>query len=164
MNQSSLRDQAVAVTELLPRLARRLFRMDDDDPVMEMPVAQLRMCGILLDGPRTMSSLSKELGISLSAITQIAGRLEKSGLVERLTESHDRRVRCLQLTHLGSQIMATRKQKRVEGVLDVLARLSQQQREDVISSLRDLLSAGEDVKVGNSESELVSLFGCMQPK
>ena len=45
-----------------------------------------------------MSSLGRELGVSLSAITQIADRLERAGLVTRVAKGGDRRVRRLELT------------------------------------------------------------------
>ena len=45
----------------------------------ELPLAQLRVCGVLCDGPRPMSAVSRELGVSLSAMTQIADRLERAG-------------------------------------------------------------------------------------
>ena len=59
-------------------MMRQLFSADDH-LAAELPLAQLRVCGMLYDGPHPMSVLSRELGVSLSAMTQIADRLERAG-------------------------------------------------------------------------------------
>ena len=61
-----------------------------------------------------MSVLSRELGVSLSAMTQIADRLERARLVKRQFEGTDRRVRSLQLTSRGQKIMQAREEARVQ--------------------------------------------------
>src|SRR5215472_9587622 len=98
MNDESLISQAAKLECLLPKLMRRLFTLDPSHPANELPVAQLRVCVILQAGPRTVSAVSEELGISVSATTQIADRLERAGLVERVAERDDRRMKLLRLT------------------------------------------------------------------
>src|SRR5580704_18080599 len=93
-----LQEQALQLESLLPALNRKLFTLVPDHPSAEIPMAQLRTCSILQFGPRTMTSLSEELGISLSAMTQIADRMERAGLVERIMMREDRRQRLLQLS------------------------------------------------------------------
>jgi len=141
MNEGQLLEQAEAVASLLPRLMRALFVVDEGDPGMVLPVAQLRVCGILRDGPRTMSALSDELGISHSAITQIADRLERSGMVERVPETADRRAKSLRLTRHGAEIMGRRAERRRKRILEVLERLSPESRGALVSSMRALLEA-----------------------
>ena len=50
-----------------------------------------------------MSALSREFGVSLSAMTRIADRLERARLVKRVAEGGDRRIRHLQLTPRGEK-------------------------------------------------------------
>jgi hypothetical protein len=88
-----------------------------------------------------MSALSRELGVSLSALTQIADRLERVRLVKRVTEANDRRVRCLQLTARGEKIMRKRREARVLRTLAVLEQLPGDQREAVRASLQILVDA-----------------------
>ena len=140
MSDQDIRKQAAAITGLIPRVMRRLFAMDVDDPAIDLPLAQIRVCGVLQDGPRTMSALSCELGISHSATTQLADRLENAGLVERVAEAGDRRVKCLQLTSRGAQIMGTRRERRVRRAEDALAALTPDQRAGIVSAL-EMLSA-----------------------
>ena len=81
------------------------------------------------------------LGVSLSALTQIADRLERARLVKRVAEESDRRVRCLQLTARGEKMMRKRREARVLRTLAVLEPLAAPQREAVRASLEILVDA-----------------------
>ena len=76
-------DEAQQVANLL-RAFLRGVRTGDNDPVAELPLAQLRLCSVLARGPRPMSEISREIGTSLSAVTQIADRLERAELIKRV--------------------------------------------------------------------------------
>lgn len=143
----TIRQQADALAQILPMLARRLNTLNVNDPTIDLPVAQLRLCGILQYGPMTMSALGTEMGISLSAVTQLADRLGEAGLVERLADPDDRRVKCLQLTRRGREIMSARKRRRVERIEGVLAALSSEERCRLLECLRSLLDAANGVQV-----------------
>jgi DNA-binding MarR family transcriptional regulator len=140
MSQQDLLETAKAVAGLVPRLARGLTSAEKD-PADDLPLAQLRLCGILSEGRRPMSALSRELGVSLSALTQIADRLERARLVKRVAEENDRRVRCLQLTARGEKMTRKRREARVLRTLAVLEHLSAPQREAVRASLEVLVNA-----------------------
>jgi DNA-binding MarR family transcriptional regulator len=126
---------------LLPKLMRRLFALDVADPTLDLPVAQLRVCNILFDASRSMTSLSHELGISLSAITQLADRLERVGMVERVAEQDDRRVRLLQLTERARQALQARTVRRVTRVQHVLEHMSPDAREEILRAFAAILQA-----------------------
>lgn len=142
MSEAGLREQSEAVVSLLGGLMRRLFTLEVDDPAMELPGAQMRVCSVLIDGPRTMGAISKELSISHSAITQIADRLERAAMVERVPESDDRRCKSLRLTERGVEKMRSRRERRVSRMLRALDQLSADDRASVVSALRMLLDAG----------------------
>jgi DNA-binding MarR family transcriptional regulator len=142
MSEAALREQSEAVVSLLGGLMRRLFTLEADDPAMELPVAQMRVCAVLIDGPKTMGAISRELGISHSAITQIADRLERAGMVERVPESEDRRCKSLRLTAFGVEKMRSRRERRVLRMQSALDKLPVENRAAVVSALRMLLDAG----------------------
>ncbi len=144
LRQSAAQDPPRRLSTLLVSLARGLF--GGDDHVSELPLRQLRVCAILHGGPKSMSELSRELGVSLSAMTQIADRLERSRLVKRSFEGTDRRVRCLQLTARGQRIMRLREDARTQRASQVLRRLSAGEQDSVISALETLLRACEESK------------------
>src|SRR5262245_7186362 len=130
--RTAAHDQARELTSLFVSLTRQLLVVDDF--VAEMPLRQLRVCMLLYDGPRPMSVLSRELGVSLSAMTQIADRLERARLVKRAFEGNDRRVRCLQLTPRGQRIMRLREEARIQRAQSVVERMPESTREQVIQS------------------------------
>jgi DNA-binding MarR family transcriptional regulator len=140
MNETLIIHQAQTINSLLPVLMRRLSAFDDD-PVAELPLAQLRVCSILTEGARPMSALGRELGISLSAVTQIADRLERTGLVRRVAAGNDRRIKHLQLTEQGEKIMYHREEERVNRVRAVLEHLPPEARQNVLASLETLMHA-----------------------
>jgi DNA-binding MarR family transcriptional regulator len=92
-----------------------------------------------------MSSISKGLGVSLSAMTQIADRLERDELVHRVADDSDRRIRSLQLTERGENIMRRREECRVQAVEAAMKRLTPPSRREIQSALEMLLQAGAAV-------------------
>lgn len=130
-----LEEQAARLECLLPMTMARLFRLDKDHPLSEMPLAQLRICVYLQGGPRTMSAISEEFKISVSAVTQMADRLERGGFVERVVDADDRRQKMLRLTDYGAEVMRTRRQTRVGRVNETLKRLTPDQRATLIEAV-----------------------------
>jgi len=141
MDDRELVEQAGQLEDLVPKLMRQLFTLDPEDPTMDLPVAQLRVCAILSDGPRTISALANELSTSVSAATQIADRLESSGLAERIPGGRDRRIKNLQLTEHGSKLLRNRRKRRVRLVAEVLRRMPPDARARVIQGIQTLLTA-----------------------
>jgi DNA-binding MarR family transcriptional regulator len=140
MNHTVTMEDAKAIATLLPSLMRQLGA-GHDDPAAELPLAQLRVCSVLAGGPRPMSALGRELRVSLSAMTQLADRLERARLVKRVAQGDDRRVRCLQLTERGEKIMRSHRESRIERASAVLEHLSPTARQEVLAALRTLLDA-----------------------
>jgi DNA-binding MarR family transcriptional regulator len=132
--------EAKTIASLLPTVMRQLFTADDSLAV-ELPLAQLRVCRMLFDSPHPMSALSRELGVSSSAMTQIADRLERARMVKRVSPGNDRRVRCLQLTPHGKKIMQRREAARVERVSAVMRHLPAKSRSQVLNVLERLTRA-----------------------
>ena len=85
-------EQAENVAALLRSLMRELTA-GLDDPAVDLPLAQLRVCTVLHGGPRPCRRSAANWASPLSAITQIADRLERAGLVTRVAKGSDRRVR-----------------------------------------------------------------------
>jgi DNA-binding MarR family transcriptional regulator len=135
--------EAEIFEELLPKLMRRLFSLDSNQTIGDLTLAQLRLCGTLQRGARTMSDISDELGISVSAVTQLVDRLEESGLVSRTFCKNDRRAKELNLTTFGWEIMNERKRKRVDNVLKTLLHLTPEERQSALISLNALIKATE---------------------
>jgi DNA-binding MarR family transcriptional regulator len=140
--KATLRSDAERVETLIPQAMRALYRQDPTDPLLDFSVAQLRLLRSLREGASTASSLGEALGLSVSAITQMANRLEASGLVVRIDDVADRRIKHLSLTERGLQLLAERRSKRIDQAEEVLARLTGEQRAQLIDSLNKVVLAG----------------------
>ena len=137
-----LRSDAERVEALIPQAMRALYRQDPADPLMDYSVPQLRLLRSLIAGPSTASSLGEDLGLSVSAITQMANRLEASGLVARTDDAVDRRIKHLSLTERGVELLAERRSRRIDQAQAVLARLTAEQRKRLIQALDTVVLAG----------------------
>ena len=100
-----------------------------------------------------MTALSRELGITLSAVTQIADRLEHAGLVSRAFSEDDRRVRLLQLTDAGQQRMQTRHARRLERARAIVEALAPDEREAALTALAQWAEAAGRAVVVNEVDE-----------
>lgn len=133
---------AARVESLMPRIARRLFTIEVNHPSAELPSAQARVCSFLLMfGESSISDVAEELGVSTSAATQIADRLERTGMVERFSRIDDRRVKLLRLTDQGIDMMQARRERRVQRATAALERLTPHDRVQLIEGLGKLLDA-----------------------
>lgn len=136
----SLLQQARRLEKTLPEVMHLMMKPGKDQPLSELP-GQVKVCRILEAGPIALSALGDELGVTPSAVTQIADRLERAGYVARATEDTDRRVRRLCLTASGEEMMRARHKARTERAAEVLQALTSCQRAALIDSLEALALA-----------------------
>lgn len=134
--------QTAAISSLLMEFVRSILYVED--VTAELPLKQLHVCGTLVAGPLTMSELANELGISPSATTQIADRLERAGLVMRTSDGADRRVRCLKLTPAGMRAMKRREAVRQARIAAICKQLSSADRDRIIDAFQTLQQALND--------------------
>ena len=146
---------AACIEGTLPRVLRRLFTLTINSPSSELTAAQSRLCAYLLaDGPCPVTEAAEELCVTVSAATQIADRLEKLGLVQRVAGQQDRRQRLVSLTEHGRAVMSDRRLRRVERVARVLETMPPERRADIASALTTLLEAAAAVPVLDHERSL----------
>ena len=136
-----LSDEAELLERIMPNILRKLFSLSHARVLAEMPLAQLRICSFLQDGPMCMSAIADEVGMSTSAVTQIADRMERGKLVERCAAPEDRRLKRLRLTAHAQTLMEARREDRTRRAAEALALLPPSVRQDLISGLEALLKA-----------------------
>jgi DNA-binding MarR family transcriptional regulator len=120
-----------------------------DDAALDIPLRQFRVCATLFEGPRSMKELSVELGVSQSAITQIADRLEAAGLVRRGAPGDDRRVKNLELTPRARKVLREREEQRIDRVREILEQLSSADRQTLLESLGRFGVAAQELDGAN---------------
>ncbi len=134
-------EQATELRGILMALGRNLLSVDD--LTLDLPIRQLRICLVLSAHSGSMSEISREVGISLSAMTQVADRLERAGLVERVFQGTDRRVRHLQLTERGRQLMRGHQETQLARMANLLERLTKSQAREALDALKVLVQASQ---------------------
>jgi DNA-binding MarR family transcriptional regulator len=142
MNDTPIELLAAKIEQMLPRIGRRIFTLPVNHPAGDLPTAQNRVCSFLTAfGESSISDIGDELGVSVSAATQIVDRLEKTGLIERRPWLPDRRIRMVGLTEHGLKVMEERRKRRALRVAEVLERMPPAEREKLVDSLATLLEA-----------------------
>jgi DNA-binding MarR family transcriptional regulator len=135
-NGSSGLSQTDAVHAALRTVVRNLLGVDDS--MMDLPLRQLKVCLTLYRHSRSMSEISRELKLSPSAVTQVSDRLERRGLIERVFQDEDRRVRKLRLTRKGQQLVRSRERKQLRRIAAALDTLTANELGQVMTGLQTL--------------------------
>ncbi|HYK71164.1 MAG TPA: MarR family transcriptional regulator [Streptosporangiaceae bacterium] len=86
-------------------------------------------------GPRRLTELAADEGVTQPAMTQLVGRLEAGGLVERSADPGDGRVVRVRLTDAGRELIARRRAARAERLSGLLAALSPADQEALAAAL-----------------------------
>ena len=134
-----------AVHAALRTVVRNLLSVDDS--MMDLPLRQLKVCLTLYRQSRSMSEISRELKLSPSAVTQVSDRLERRGLIERIFQDEDRRVRMLRLTRKGQQLVRSREQKQLRRIATALDTLTTNELGQVMTGLETLAQSCTPVEI-----------------
>src|SRR5215469_9121322 len=98
-------------------------------------------------GPRRLTELAADEGVTQPAMTQLVGRLEASGLVVRSADPEDGRVVRVQLTDAGRDLIGRRRAARAErlsGLLGALSPADQEALAGALPAINALASARRD--------------------
>lgn len=132
------------------RRMQLLFAYDRSDPLFNsnLTVPQLKVLLLLfLRGPAAGQELSRLLGVSLATVTGIVDRLVGQHLVSRREDPRDRRVRRIELTGGGRQLMEsiiTAGIERHRRLLDRLDEAELRTVERAMTIMIDAASADDD--------------------
>src|SRR5215831_10571490 len=79
-------------------------------------------------GPRRLTALARQEGVTQPAMTQLIGRLQDAGLVRREADPADGRVVQVRLTDQGRETLARRRAVRAERLATILDQISPEHR------------------------------------
>ena len=95
--------------------------------------ARMRLLGALhCGGPKIMSGISDELGVTRRNVTALVDGLEEEGLVRRLPHPTDRRAIVIELTEEGGQTMDTLYDEHRKSVAELFAGLAEKDRRELV--------------------------------
>ena len=138
-----------------PPIGEAFFRvmramMFDEEPIAALdalPLAQMRLLWTVRhQSEATMKDLSERLNVSQSTVTQLAERLVKRGLAERIADPADRRVVRLRLSPLGQKSCDTAEARGNARHQAIWNRLDPVQRDAVMQGLETLAEMAERLR------------------
>lgn len=112
---------------------------------------------LLHKGPLPVSALGRKVLLSSGSMTAAVDRLERSGLVERVSAATDRRSRIVHLTEKGKSLIRPVFAKHERDMERVFSLLHTPERNALVSLLRKLgreaegMAAGEEKPVENEQ-------------
>jgi DNA-binding MarR family transcriptional regulator len=127
-----------------------IYRSTEDSVLAQLPLAQFRILRLLYTDSRTITSLGEELSLTASAVTQMANRLQEAGLIERMEDQEDRRVKHLALTKDAHAMMQARQDRRISRMQAALELLPVDRQVAIVDSLEELLRAGGEIPVSEA--------------
>lgn len=105
--------------ELVLRLMRRVTTAGD----VSMPAAAV-IARLVTNGPHRLSDLASAEGVSQPNMTQLVGRLERDGLVERGSDPTDGRAVVVSATRAGLRVVELRRAERADAIARLVETLA----------------------------------------
>ena len=103
------------------------------EELVTMP--QLRVLILAGREQQSMSSIAEDLGVHASNATRTCERLVQAGLLDRKTDTEDRRRVVLSLTNAGERLLDQVMERRRERVVAIMEQMSREDRSALASSL-----------------------------
>ena len=138
------------VLPILNRLIGRDLRGENGD---DTTIVQLRVLGLLIEAPLTLSSLARKRRVSLQAASEHVQGLVARGLIVREPDPKDRRQSLLIVTDEGRAQFNIAQEQTVKTLLPLVEMLSADERDHVhlaLVALRRVLSAQESLTEAES--------------
>ena len=88
------------------------------------------------NAPVTATKLAKALAITAPGVTLWLDRLEKRGLLQRKRDETDRRTQNVSVTRKGAELVATARDRLLQGDRDLLKQLSEGERHMLLELLQ----------------------------
>lgn len=134
--------ELASALERLVRLFRQLTTARDLSLTAAATLATLER-----DGPRRLTELAVQEGVTQPAMTQLVARLHEAGLVERAADPADGRVVRVGITEAGSEALAARRASRADRLTVLLSRLDDEDRAALAAAVPAIDALTEAVTV-----------------
>ena len=156
----TLPPEPVPLGHALHRVMRAVIFENKPLPELDaLPLAQMRLLWAVFYGAQaTMKDYSERLGVSQSTVTQLAERLVRRGLIERLSDPEDRRVVRLHVSQAGSQIMRTAKDQEHQTLQAIWQAITPEEQQAIMRGLELLGGAAESLRAAQGRP-LAPFFG-----
>lgn len=92
----------------------------------------------------TIGNLAEKFGVSPSTISQMADRLEKNGLIQRISDTKDARIKLVSLTEKGQELIHNIESAWARRLSEGLSQLSGDEQDNLLKLLEHLAASMVD--------------------
>ncbi|MGF1344724.1 MarR family winged helix-turn-helix transcriptional regulator [Streptomyces flavovirens] len=136
-------DDLAVAAEHLVRHVRRSSRAGGLSPTAASTLGRLGR-----EGPRRLTDLARDEGVSQPNMTQLVNRMERDGLARRVADARDGRGVLVEATDHGLAVFRQRRAERAEALRRLVDELSEPERRAVETALPALARVIEDQAPG----------------
>ncbi|MFS4092119.1 MarR family winged helix-turn-helix transcriptional regulator [Streptomyces sp. AF1A] len=103
------------------------------------------------EGPLRLTALAAAEGVTQPSMTQLAQRLERQGLVTRLSDDIDARVTLVAISDAGREVLAERRRARDARLTDLVAALPHEDQRALGEAMRTVLPLVQRMLMAGTE-------------
>lgn len=131
------------LNELLVKLFNDILQIEEDslktDEFINLSITEIHAIeAIGVDKARNMSSVARDLDITIGTLTIAISNLVRKGYVNRVRSEEDRRIVLISLTDKGQRVYKHHEQFHDEMINTTIARLSDEEMKVLISALENI--------------------------
>ena len=136
--KEAAKEAGVLVPKLMASMKGKFFVSENITPQQMVTILQINEIG-----PCKISRVACRMDVSAPTMTGLVDRLQRSGYVERVKDTEDRRIIYVRITKKGKKIVEQLKKAIQTRWEEVLGYLTDKEREDYIKILKTTLKALE---------------------
>lgn len=144
MIENELVDQFLTHWQAINRYLRKGELTETDERVTRLQWMLLRHVHRVKASP--IGDLAEKFGVRPSTVSQMIDRLEKSGLIRRISNAQDARIRLVSLTDKGSALIQGVESIWAKRLRDGLSQFSPEEQKNLLKLLERLASSFVDPK------------------
>lgn len=122
MTETSALEEFTRAYEILRRFIRRRELVEGNNGLSRVQAMVIRH--LSRHGDRTVGQLAEFLAVRPSTMSQMVDRLELAGLVDRIPDQHDARIRLVHLTPHGDDTVKTLRNVRLRLLTEPFGKLT----------------------------------------
>lgn len=116
--------------------------------------SQKRVLILLLEnGEMTQKKLTEKMGVQPGSASEVIGKLEAAGLIERKESEGDRRTADVTLSEQGIRMAKEAKEKRIERHQEMFCALSEEEKETLLSLAEKLNASWQSLYQDSASKE-----------
>lgn len=143
MTSDGAQSAASSLAELAPRLGRIIANALESDPDIALSLRQYRLLERLTARPHRTGELATVSGVTQPTASAAVSSLEARGLVTRNPDPADRRATLIEISELGSSVLAVAKERVLQRLAVVTAEMTAEDAE-ALAALQPILAKGMD--------------------